>query len=608
MTIAMGDALASVTTLERKIHPVEAFPSTLQLPDPISLLSQELKVAATVTRATSSLAETDIYSWGYGVEGSLGHNNTANCEFPKPITAFRRMSIQQCSAGRHLSLFVNDEGQVFQCGQSSDRTTASQWTPQRIERLPRIQTTATGAKACYSISAPDKISSHHVGQKQNSNPASNDRNGTGGGALFSWGSGAFGQLGHGSEVDYKVPQVVVALIHVRITLVRAGFHFAAAISSHGHLFTWGYGRHGQLGHSTSLPSAGNEVEASDMWSYEWQIQRKTTLGSTHSLAISGSRVYSWGQNLWGCLGIGGPLDRDVLIPTPVLFFQHMQPSRVSAGSDHSLFLCLVGVKTYVYACGSNRFGQLGINSTISHSDNPQCVQEFEYSSLSRRVHNRLFFGDVHLLFMFICDASIVDKTMNSTEITGQVFTWGDGSYSKTGLGSDRRLTCVPWLVEAISSRFALQVVVGYAHVMVLFRRGTEFALVLDDHSAMNRFRQFPIQRMVPFLDPNESHAATRSSGSTSSKDMIVAAMAGRCVCEHAGRSDLAPFGLFYRCVECNLQPICRWCSRNCHVHRSHLSSHVMQWVVLSTPTSHQCVCTSSPGALTSTTEEADLEL
>ncbi|ETV83541.1 hypothetical protein H257_04249 [Aphanomyces astaci] len=578
MTIAMGDALASVTTLERKIHPIEAFPSTLQLPDPISLLSQELKVAATVTRATSSLAETDIYSWGYGVEGSLGHNNTANCEFPKPITAFRRMSIQQCSAGRHLSLFVNDEGQVFQCGQSSDRTTASQWTPQRIERLPRIQTTATGTKACYSISAPGKISPHHVGQKQNSSPASNDRDGTDGGVLFSWGSGAFGQLGHGSEVDYKVPQVVVALIHVRITLVRAGFHFAAAISSHGHLFTWGYGRHGQLGHnSTQNELSPRRVDG---------LERVTdvALGSTHSLAISGSRVYSWGQNLWGCLGIGGPLDRDVLIPTPVLFFQHMQPSRVSAGSDHSLFLCLVGVKTYVYACGSNRFGQLGINSTISHSDNPQCVQEFEYSSLSRRVA-QVFAGDRYSVALLV---------------TGQVFTWGDGSYSKTGLGADRGLTCVPWLVEAISSRFALQVVVGYAHGMVLFRR--------DDHSAMNRFRQFPIQRMVPFLDPNESHAATRSSGSTSSKDMIVAAMAGRCVCEHAGRSDLAPFGLFYRCVECNLQPICRWCSRHCHVHRSPLSCHVMQWVVLSTSTSHQCVCTSSPGALTSTTEEADLEL
>ncbi|ETW02383.1 hypothetical protein, variant 1 [Aphanomyces invadans] len=415
MSDASFDSLKDYNTL------MDVFPAAMETPDPVSMLSQALKAVATVSRATSAHLVTDVYSWGYGVEGSLGHNDTANCDIPKPIATFRRMSIQQFSAGRHLSLFVSEHGDVYQCGQFSDCTTASQWIPRRIHALPPIQTTAAGTKACYAISGPSADSTpscHHArsarddcvrfcwpgkvdfanfrpigyGCAHRSMPfplaacmivATENAQG---GVLFAWGNGTFGQLGLGSEAKHQVPHIVHALMHVRVTIVRAGFHFAAAITSQGHLYTWGYGRHGQLGHN----STANELSPRRVEGLACVVD--VALGSTHALAISGSRVFSWGHNTAGCLGIGGPVDRDVLVPTEVLFFRHMQTCHVSAGSDHSLFLCVVGIKTYVYSCGSNRFGQLGINATISHSDNPQCVQEFEYRSQSRRVA-QVFAGD-----------------------------------------------------------------------------------------------------------------------------------------------------------------------------------------------------------------------
>ncbi|KAF0684913.1 Aste57867_23157 [Aphanomyces stellatus] len=541
------DAAAQVTSRSKYPHlaiqPTAIPPNVI--PDPIALLGRQLKVMATLARATSAMLETDIQSWGYGVEGSLGHDRTVNCEFPTPVTTFRHTTIQQCAAGRHLSLFLNDQGQVFQTGKMSDRITASHWKPKLIAGLPRILTTAAGDKACYAISAPSRTTPHHVSLK-----ATSDTPAEGGGVLYAWGCGILGQLGHGTEVDQKVPRPVTAFDSIHITLVRAGFHFAAAISDAGHLYTWGCGRHGQLGHNATT----NEVTPR-------RVERllsvtDVSLGSTHVLAISGPLVYSWGQNLSGSLGIGGD-DRDVLIPTEVMFFRHMQATKVAAGTDHSLVvrhmcvcvakpsqLCVIGVKTHVYACGSNRFGQLGINMTVSHSDYPQCIEEFEYASLSRRV----------------AQIQAGDRVSVALLVTGEVLAWGDGTYGKTGHSNARKLTCVPWPIEAINHRFALHVAVGHSHTLALFRR---------DDKTMDRFRNFQLHSLASHLTLREA-----SHGDASG-----------CLCVHATRSTRAPFGLYYLCATCNLEPLCRWCSRQCH------AGHDLQWTVLESATSYHCTCT-----------------
>jgi len=44
---------------------------------------------------------------GYGAEGNLGRGKTTNCDNPALIPSLRKETIQQCYAGRHLSIFVN---------------------------------------------------------------------------------------------------------------------------------------------------------------------------------------------------------------------------------------------------------------------------------------------------------------------------------------------------------------------------------------------------------------------------------------------------------------------------------------------------------------------
>ena len=68
------------------------------------------------------------------------------------------------------------------------------------------------------------------------------------GGLFVWGSSRYGQLGLGrGRQSVKQPEQVVALGRRVVMSVAAGHYHSAALDTHGRLWTWGWGVHGQLG-------------------------------------------------------------------------------------------------------------------------------------------------------------------------------------------------------------------------------------------------------------------------------------------------------------------------------------------------------------------------
>lgn len=66
--------------------------------------------------------------------------------------------------------------------------------------------------------------------------------------VFSWGNGANYQLGTGNQHVQKLPGRVDSLHGCLIKLVSAAKFHSVAISSHGEVYTWGFGRGGRLGH------------------------------------------------------------------------------------------------------------------------------------------------------------------------------------------------------------------------------------------------------------------------------------------------------------------------------------------------------------------------
>ena len=69
------------------------------------------------------------------------------------------------------------------------------------------------------------------------------------GLLYTWGNAAFGALGHGGQIDKSIPapKAVHALLKSEVVLASCGAGFTACAGRDGRLFTWGNNAHGQLG-------------------------------------------------------------------------------------------------------------------------------------------------------------------------------------------------------------------------------------------------------------------------------------------------------------------------------------------------------------------------
>ena len=70
---------------------------------------------------------------------------------------------------------------------------------------------------------------------------------TSAGHVFSWGSGAFGKLGHDDDSDVRIPRLV-EFRRKRISRVACGPEHSAVVSEAGEVLTWGAGSYGNLGH------------------------------------------------------------------------------------------------------------------------------------------------------------------------------------------------------------------------------------------------------------------------------------------------------------------------------------------------------------------------
>ncbi|KAF9902428.1 RCC1 domain-containing protein 1, partial [Lobosporangium transversale] len=85
------------------------------------------------------------------------------------------------------------------------------------------------------------------------------------GTLYSWGRGRHGQLGHGDLGFESVPRPIEALQGLRIIDAACGASFSVALSESGDIYTFGLNDHGQLG-------IGKGADFDRGSSQEWESQ------------------------------------------------------------------------------------------------------------------------------------------------------------------------------------------------------------------------------------------------------------------------------------------------------------------------------------------------
>ena len=315
-----------------------------RLPSPLG------SVRAVSVSSAHSLAITAggcVWSWGSGSRGRLGHGENQAQLLPKKIEAFADQRVVATSAGGSHCLALTADGAIWSWGyggfgQLGHGDQQNQLLPKKIEAFAdqRVVVVSVGAHHSLALTAD--------------------------GALWSWGSGGQGRLGHGDQQNQLLPKKVEAFAGQRAVTVSAGVSHSLALTADGALWSWGGGLSGKLGHGDEqgqlLPKkveglAGQRVLA-------------VSAGEVHSLALAADgAVWSWGGGAGGRLGHGDRQNQ--LLPKQVEAFADQRVVAVSAGGVHSLALTADGA---VFAWGKGEDGCLGHAEDLSNQLLPKKIE------------------------------------------------------------------------------------------------------------------------------------------------------------------------------------------------------------------------------------------
>jgi len=176
----------------------------------------------------ASAASTELYSWGYNVDGQLGNGNTTNQTTPVKVSLPAGVTATAAAAGQDHSLAVGSDGKLYAWGVNTDGqlgngTTNSSSTPVVVSMPAGVTATAVAAGADHSVALGSN------------------------GSVYDWGYNGFGQLGNGTTNNSTTPVKVTLPAGVTPTAVAAGQAMTEILDSAGDVYAWGGGDAGALG-------------------------------------------------------------------------------------------------------------------------------------------------------------------------------------------------------------------------------------------------------------------------------------------------------------------------------------------------------------------------
>lgn len=196
------------------------------------------------------------------------------------------------------------------------------------------------------------------------------------GELLTFGKGDSGQLGQGlGEHMASVPRTVRGPLHGKIIkAVSCGQHHCAVITETGALYTWGRGQHGRLGHGI----IEDEPTPRLVEALLGVVVLAVSCGEFHTLVSTSNGIYAFGLGLSGRLGLGNEEDQlvPVLVPGPV---SAKPVISIAAGGHHSAAIVQPGV---LYTWGGSSFGKLGHGDTSPCLLTPKLVSSLSHLRLA----------------------------------------------------------------------------------------------------------------------------------------------------------------------------------------------------------------------------------
>ncbi|EEF39472.1 ultraviolet-B receptor UVR8 [Ricinus communis] len=279
-----------------------------------------------------SESHTDVYSWGWGDFGRLGHGNSSDLFTPQPIRQLHGLKIKQIACGDSHCLAVTMEGQVQSWGRNQNGqlglgTTEDSLVPQKIQAFQGVPIKMVAAGAEHTAAVTED------------------------GELYGWGWGRYGNLGLGDRKDRLVPEKVSLPHGEKMVMVACGWRHTISVSSSGGLYTYGWSKYGQLGHG----DYADHLIPHQLEALQGSFISQISGGWRHTMAVtSDGKLYGWGWNKFGQVGVGDNVDRSS--PVQVKLPLEQKVILISCGWRHTL---AVTERQNVFSWGRGTNGQLG---------------------------------------------------------------------------------------------------------------------------------------------------------------------------------------------------------------------------------------------------------
>ncbi|XP_069617718.1 X-linked retinitis pigmentosa GTPase regulator isoform X2 [Ranitomeya imitator] len=263
---------------------------------------------------------------------------------------------------------------------------------------------------------------------------------TGNGKLYVFGSNINGQLGIGSGNVITKPTCVKALKSEKIKLAACGRNHTLVSTAQGKVFSSGWNSEGQLGlGDTTERSSFHEIP---FFNGQCKI-KQLSAGSNTSAVLTEGKLYMWGENSEGQLGLGNEKN----FCTPHQIDTGKPISWISCGYYHSAFVTQDGE---LYTFGEPENGKLGLPAEkLENHKKPQRVP-----GISRKV-KMVSCGGGHTV-------AVTDK---------EVHTFGLGQFGQLGQGTDIFETNSPKVIDTLKQQKIRYVACGENHTAVITDKG-----------------------------------------------------------------------------------------------------------------------------------------
>lgn len=176
----------------------------------------------------------NVYTWGCGQQGVLGHNDTEDRLTPRAIKDLAGTEIRTLAAGDFHMCAVTDNDTFSWgwngCGQLGLGHEEDQLRPHVVNELRGKQVVSVSCGASHTV-----VVALNVSQQ---------------GVVYSWGNNSHGQLGLGKKKRVLKPTSIPSLPNV-LTVVCGAMH-TCLLTEQNEVWSTGYNKNGQLGQGNTI--------------------------------------------------------------------------------------------------------------------------------------------------------------------------------------------------------------------------------------------------------------------------------------------------------------------------------------------------------------------